>query len=345
MSPRDAVPVTWAGSRLHRFVRRWWQGELGMAGQALRVLLLPAEGAFRAIVALRNAGYRSGIVHATRATVPVLSVGNLRVGGSGKTPFSAWLVRTLVSRGARPALLHGGYAADEPALHRHWHADVHVIARRDRVAAAADAVAGGANVLVLDDGFQHRRLARDLDIVLIAAEDWTARPRLLPNGPWRETPASLERADLLVVTRRSAGAERAAAVAHEVAVVARGKPVVIAAILPLRWTRDGREVEPPAGSALAVTAIAMPELFAASVHDAGGRIDRILAFPDHHLFVPADIERVRSESRGRTIVTTAKDAMKLSALAAEADVRVLEQVVHIEAGASALEHALDRIVQ
>src|SRR5690606_7983757 len=128
-----------------------------------------------------------------------------------------WLVRELVRRGFTPGILHGGYAEDEPDLFRLWFPQLPVVAERDRLRGAGKAMHQGADVLVLDDAFQHRRFGRDLDVVLVAAETWTRHARLLPRGPYREPPRSLRRADVVVVTRRTASAEQAARVEVDVA--------------------------------------------------------------------------------------------------------------------------------
>jgi len=145
---------------------------------ALRAL----SGLYGAVTAARRSAYRTGLLPQTRVGAPVISIGNLAVGGSGKTPFSSWLVSELRTRGQTPALLHGGYASDEPALHRQWTPDIAVFAAKDRVTSARSAIAGGATIIVLDDGLQHSRLYRDLDLVLISADTWDQPRRLLPAG-------------------------------------------------------------------------------------------------------------------------------------------------------------------
>ncbi|MGH7500150.1 MAG: tetraacyldisaccharide 4'-kinase [Longimicrobiales bacterium] len=344
MSEHEAIRVSRAGGGWPSFVTRWWQGDFGLAGIALRVLMYPAQLAYRAVIAARNAGYDRGILTVERGQLPVVSVGNISAGGTGKTPFAGWLVNALERRGARPALLHGGYSSDEPALHQRWHPSVPVFAQRDRVASVRAAAAAGARIAVLDDGFQHRRLARDVEIVLVAAEDWATRWRLLPIGPWREPASALRRAGLIVVTRRTANHETAARIAAQLRLRLRTCPVAIAWIRPIRWSRAGEVSPPPADPALAVTGIARPELFVENSAVAGARVDELLAFPDHHRFTVDDVRRMQSIARGRPIVTTAKDAVKLARLEGAADVWVLEQTVEIESGMTELMQMIDRIV-
>ncbi|HEX6910119.1 MAG TPA: tetraacyldisaccharide 4'-kinase, partial [Longimicrobium sp.] len=216
------------------FARRVWAGEGGALGAALRVVLAPAEAAFRGVVAARNGAYDRGWLRAERVDVPVISVGNVNVGGAGKTPFAAWLARGLADRGRKPAIALRGYGEDEIVLHRELNPDIPVFRGRRRVEAARAAVAAGGDAVVLDDAFQHRALARDLDLVRVAVEGWEPRPRLVPRGPWREGPQALARADAIVLTRKSADAARAATVEREVARMHPGKPIIRCALLPSR---------------------------------------------------------------------------------------------------------------
>lgn len=328
---------------LRDLVRRWWAGELGGAGRLLDALTGPAEWLYRGVVVARNRTYERG-TKVTHPGVPVISVGNLVVGGSGKTPFAAWLLRELQRRGRRPALLHGGYAADEPALHRAWNPGVPVFAERDRVAAAARARAAGADVLVLDDAFQHRRIARDLDIVLVAAERWNAAPRLLPRGGWREPPASLRRADMVVVTRRTTSSQEAAAVAAAAAALAPGVPVAVVRLAAAGWVDGEGNETPPPGDSLVVTAIAEPEAFVSNARTAGARVSGFRFWPDHHSFEDTDSRELLRDAAERTIVTTAKDWVKLRALLPAERVRVLRQDVIVESGEAGLLAAVTRVL-
>jgi tetraacyldisaccharide 4'-kinase len=336
--------VIHGGNRWRSFVRTFWDGGAGTTGVLLQAILFPFRLAYHAVIALRNFAYDRSWLPSERAPIPVVSIGNLSVGGTGKTPFARWIVDALLRRGARPAVLHGGYGADEPALHRRWHADVPVEVGKDRVASAHAAAAQGATVAVLDDGFQHRRLERALDIVLLAAEEWRGNVRLLPAGPWREPLSALERADLIVVTRRSASRAEAVSVADTVRARIHGKAIAIAAIRPSGWTRARQDVSAPSEPAVAVAAIARPDLFVTNATEAGARIVEVLSFPDHHAFTREDAERILSVASGRPILMTGKDAVKLVDPIAETDVWILEQAVEIEAGAVVVEQLLDKLL-
>ena len=319
-----------------RWVREFWSGGHGLTGAALRTALLPVEWAFRALGGLRSASFSAGLLPATRAEIPVIGVGNLSVGGTGKTPMASWVLRTLLDAGHRPALVARGYGADELELHRSWLPDVAVFANVDRVRAVAEAAASGADVAVLDDGFQHRRLARELDLVLIAAEQGIAGP-LLPRGPFREPPRALNRAGAVVVTRKSASDEvaqelelRAAAYAP-MAVRARVR-FVPADVIDL----FGDPTEVPERARI-VTAVAGPEGVVAGAESLGVEVESLVDFPDHHDFTAGDVREALSGWEGPVVVTE-KDAVKLRALreARTADVRVLRQRVDFESGEEAL---------
>ncbi|MEX0907747.1 MAG: tetraacyldisaccharide 4'-kinase [Gemmatimonadota bacterium] len=328
---------------LDAFVRRWWNHDFGAAGRLLDAALAPAEGLYRGAIAARNAAYARGMLRAERAGVPVISVGNIATGGTGKTPFSNWLARRLAARGESPALLHGGYGSDEPELHRRWSPDIPVVVDRDRVRGAWQACQQGATVLILDDGFQHRRLHRDLDLLLLSAERWHDAARLLPRGPWREPRAALGRADLIVCTRKTAPAGAATRAAAEMS-AASSRPVVRAHLHAGAWLHAGAPAEAPEGPVLLVAALAEPAIFAENARAAGADVADTMFFPDHHVYLDADADRIRQRASGRVVATTEKDWTKLDALLDTQRVWLLAQTVEIEDGAAALDEALTRVL-
>jgi tetraacyldisaccharide 4'-kinase len=311
---------------------------------------LPAEGLFRWTAAARNRLFDLGLFGVVRADVPVLSVGNLTVGGTGKTPLVGWFVAQLAAGGAGPAVVARGYGRDELMLHRRWHPGLPVIGDRDRVAGVRRAVEEGADLAVLDDGFQHRRLHRDLDVVLVAAE--TPFPgRRLPRGPYREGPGALRRADLAVVTRKTAAAADAEALARRIRALHPGLSVARVALRSGGWKRlDGSSSAPPSGPVIVLTAVAEPEgvrALAASALGTGSEDAVPLeAFPDHHEFSDAEIRRVTSG--GRALVVTEKDAVKLAehaAALASVSVHVLTLDVVWEEGEADARAAVDRLLE
>lgn len=334
--------------RVRTWVPRWWAGEGGVAGDALSLLLAPAEFAFRGSLAVRNRLFDWGVLGSEAAPIPVISVGNIAVGGTGKTPIAAWLAGRLQAGGRSPAVVSRGYGRDEIAVHEELNPSVPVFVAARRARAVAAAARAGSDCAVLDDGFQHRSLRRDFDIVLIAAEHWGAPQRLLPRGPWRESLASLRRADFVLVTRKSADAACGNVVADRL--VSRGLAeqvgvahVATTQLVPL----DSPKAPADPGdflrgrSILVVTAIADPGPLLAEVRRAGAEAE-FLGYPDHYEFAPADVRRIRARAAGRPVVVTRKEAVKLRRLSDLPPVYVLDQEVRMERGEQELEAALRR---
>ena len=336
--------------RPDELAREVWAGGGGAAGAALRLLMAPAEAGYAAVVGARNGAYDRGWLRSERVGVPVISIGNLSVGGAGKTPFAAWVARRLREWGRRPAIALRGYGEDEILLHHELNPDVPVFRGRRRVEAAREAIAAGCDAVVLDDAFQHRALARDLDVVLVPVEGWEPRPRLVPRGPWREGPRALTRADVVVLTRKSADAARAAAVEAEVARLHPRVPIVRCALLPSQLAAlhggDAMPIDALAGRrVLAVAALAIPAPFIHHLRQAGAEVEA-LTYPDHHPFTDDDAANLMARAGGRMMVMTHKDAVKLRALLPpSAQAYVLEQRVVVESGADALDALLRRALE
>lgn len=336
--------------RPDELAREVWAGGGGAVGAALRLLLAPAEAAYGAVAGARNVAYDRGWLRSARADVPVISIGNLTVGGAGKTPFAAWVARRLREWGRHPAIALRGYGEDEILLHRELNPRIPVFPGRRRADAVREGCAAGCDVVVLDDAFQHRALARDLDVVLVPVEGWEPRPRLVPRGPWREGPRALARADLIVLTRKSADAARAAEVQAQLCRVHPRIPIVQCALLPSRLVPlhggEAMEIGALAGRrVLAVAALAVPQLFVEHLVAAGAEVDAA-TYPDHHPFHREDAETLVEWAGGRMMVMTHKDAVKLRALMpADAGAYVLEQAVVVERGGDVLDAALRRVVE
>lgn len=282
-----------------------------------------AEPVYRRIVNARNRGFDAGR-RVTRLPVPVISVGNLSVGGTGKTPMVRWVVETLRSLGRHPGVAMRGYGAapGQPSDEQREHADrmpgVPVVANARRVDAARELIEEHqADAIVLDDGFQHRFIARDLDIVLIDATRSPFADRCLPAGWLREPAASLSRAGAVVITRTDL-AEPGATAAIE-AGVREIAPNALIARSRHAWscleTPDGEQpIEWLRGRAVvAACAIGNPEAFVAQAESAGARIVGRLIRRDHHEWTRADADRfARSASGepGAVLLTTHKDWVK-----------------------------------
>ena len=188
-----------SGGRIARWV---WEG--GPAARVARVPLIPFAALYWGAMRLRAAVYRRGWRRVERLPLPTVAVGNLSVGGTGKTPLAAWIASYYAQRGRRPGILLRGYGGDEPLVHQRLVPQAVVVANPDRVAGAALARARGAKICVLDDAYQLIGVARDLNIALVSAESAAGSPWPLPAGPWRERWDTLDRADVIIVTRKRA---------------------------------------------------------------------------------------------------------------------------------------------
>ncbi len=297
--------------------RLWWSETVG--ARLARAALLPLEAGYGAVVLARSTLYDLGLLAGHASRIPAISVGNLTVGGTGKTPVAAWLAARLLAIGQLPAVVLRGYGSDEPLVHHQLNPSVPVIVSADRVLGIAEAAADGATVAVLDDAFQHRRARRDADIVLVSADRWTARRRLIPAGPFREPVRALRRASLVIVTRKAASAESARLVRGELERTCPGVPVTIAHLRLGELCIVGEtKCEPLAvlGSApvLAVAAVADPRAFIRQLSALGADV-RFSIFPDHHAFTLAEAEDLaRSLEPGERAICTLKDAVKLAGL-------------------------------
>lgn len=288
----------------------------------VRAALWPLSKAYDVAVSARTKLYDAGVLPSQTPALPTISVGNLTVGGTGKTPFAAYLAAELKGR-ARPAIALRGYGTDEIEVHRRLNADIPVFVNADRSTAVREAKAYGADVVVLDDAFQHRRIARNADVVLLSAEQVLRPRRLLPAGPWREPLSGARRADLLVITRKSASIVEAEHAIATVRAEVPGVPVVSVSLVPKELVAvgaagaDGQPLTLPLdrlknASVLALAAIGEPELFKRQLELLGARVD-LEAHRDHHAFSDADIRdaTIRVPPDGLAVCTL-KDAVKLA---------------------------------
>lgn len=328
-------------------MERLWYGTDALA-RAARVALAPAERVFAGLTGLRTLLYDAGWARSSIPPIPVVSVGNLTVGGTGKTPVAAWIARWLGDHGARPAVILRGYGSDEPAVHRALNPDVSVILDADRRRAVAEAVHRGADIVVLDDAFQHRQLKRTVDIVLISADRWSNDIRLLPAGPWREPLSALRRADLVIVTRKAAGPDAVERVHAALSTVAPRVPRVSVHLAAdeLVGVEDGEHaaLSTVRGERLtAVAAIGDPAAFVRQLELCGASVDPMV-YRDHHEFEAADIERIIATASGSArVVCTLKDAVKLRNLwpRAAPTLWYVSQRVIVERGVGGIERLLD----
>jgi tetraacyldisaccharide 4'-kinase len=286
-----------------------------------RMLLLPLVPVYRLGLALRAWRLRSGQEQVRRLRWPVISIGNLSVGGAGKTPLTIALARALTARGLRVDVLSRGYgrrstlplAVDPAGTAEEFGDEPLVIAREAGVPVFVAAERYEAGLLaeaedtfgthLLDDGFQHRQLHRDVNLLLLNQADWQGS--LLPAGSLREPRSAIGRADVLVIPADEPELEAM--------LRARGHAQPV-------W-RMRRRMEPPAaaGPVVAFCGIARPEQFFAGLQAAGMQVASRVAFRDHHRYIAHDVDCLRDAARSvhaSAFVTTEKDRARLGPMIA-----------------------------
>lgn len=288
----------------------------------LRAASLPYGLAVR----LRNAAYQRGWLHSERVSVPVVSVGNLTAGGTGKTPCVEYVARFYRGLDRRVAILSRGYGSeggrnDEALVLEENLPDVPHLQGADRIALAHTAIEElESEVLVLDDGFQHRRLARDLDLVLVDTTLPWGHGHLLPRGLLREPRSSLRRAGVILLTRcDQAAAEQRERLRQTIGRIAPDVPVIETSHRPTELSNPDEERAPlellREGPTAAFCGIGNPEAFRRTLLALGARPDAFRVYPDHHAYDHTDVEELRrwadSLAPGTAIVTTQKDLVKL----------------------------------
>lgn len=301
---------------------------------------------FGAASDLRNLAYESGLASAARPLLPLLSVGGLTVGGSGKTPVCGAAAGALLERGVRPAVVTRGFT-DELAVHRRINPRAVVLGAPDRLAAVEEAAGRGAAVAVLDDGFQHRRVARDLEWVVVSAGDLHRHPwRRLPAGPARDRWGELARADAIVVTSRPPAAAGDRGVRRR---IARQFPAAVVASCEIRPTglrpanRAAREAGDAAPS-VAFASVMRGREFLSRLGREHPEIRDEYLFPDHHTIDDETLAEMRRSAAGGGLVGTLKDAVKLvDRLDPAVPLWYAAEEVRWAAGGRALAVQLDRL--
>jgi tetraacyldisaccharide 4'-kinase len=316
-------------------------GEGGAVGVVARAGLSVLSVVYGAGVAVRGGAYALGLRPVRRLPVRVVSVGNLVAGGTGKTPFVAWLAARARERGRRVGILSRGYGprpegsplSDEgTCLREALGSDVPQVEDPDRVRGGARLLAAHPDVdlVVLDDGFQHRRLSRDVDVVLLDATDPFGGGRLLPRGRLREGVGALARAHAVVLTRSErVGREALDGIRARVLALAPRALLAVARTAPSAL-RDASGVDHPLDSlrdaaVYAYAGVGNPRAFVGTLTDLGARVVGTRFAPDHHAPGAAEAAAIAAAaaSAGATLVTTTKDWVKLRAHPVVRDVRVL----------------------
>jgi tetraacyldisaccharide 4'-kinase len=298
----------------------------GIGPTVARLGLRAASLPYGLAVRLRNRLYDWSWKQQHRVAVPVVSVGNLTLGGTGKTPCVEYLARFYRQRDVRVAILSRGYGAaggpnDEALVLEDNLPDVPHLQGADRVAQAGVAVEElEAELLILDDGFQHRRLARDFDLVLLDATTPWGHGALFPRGLLREPKSSLRRANAVMLTRCD---QVSGTVVDELTEQARqiapNRPVVATTHAPVEWMQYGQPARALGAvhgrPVAAFCGIGNPESFRRTLRDLGAEPAGFRTYPDHHAYTRSDVDDLRSWARtlpaDSALVTTQKDLVKL----------------------------------
>jgi tetraacyldisaccharide 4'-kinase len=298
----------------------------GAWASAARVLLRGAEFGYAAAMRWRNYRFDTGRLPVERVTVPVVSVGNVTLGGTGKTPMVEWLARWYRARGVRVVLVSRGYGAEEGAandealeLERRL-PDVPHMQNPDRVAASKMAIEEfESELVILDDGFQHRRLARDLDIVLIDALEPFGFDHVFPRGTLREPLRGLARAQVIALSRADAvGAEDRSAIEKRVRRYAPQATWIEVAHPPRRVANAAGKQEPldtiSGRRVAAFCGIGNPAGFRHTLTSAGANVVALRDFPDHHAYTREDVASLSewvASLAVEAVICTGKDLVKL----------------------------------
>ena len=327
---------------LQEMLRRVWGGEhKGTATYVLSCFLCVLSLPYQLVVGIRNMLYDKGLLRSQKLTCPVISIGNLTVGGTGKTPLTILLARMLKGKGFKPVILSRGYgrqgrqniaivsdgrgtvldhheSGDEPFLMSQLLPHIPVVVGASRFLTGKKAIDElGADILILDDGFQHRSLYRDIDIVLLENRLPFGNGCLLPGGSLREPPGSLRRAGIIVMT---GSGERA-----DVRLPARLLTVVNSSSHCFQSRHEPRAVIAAHRKALplaflqgkkiyAFSGIGNPLSFRRTIDGLGANLCGFEAFPDHHYYDPDEITSISAHAqqlKADIILTTEKDGIRL----------------------------------
>ena len=353
------------------WIRSVWERK-GISGKLFWLLLLPFSWVYRFTVQCRNLLYTRGWLRVQALDRPVISIGNLTVGGTGKTPGCLWLAQELAKQGLKVAILSRGYkrkesqpvilafngkpasaanaaadiaaAGDEPYLMARMYGQI-VAVGNDRYESGRELLRRQAvDVFILDDGFQHRRLKRDVDLLLLGSETtgW-----MLPCGPFREPRKSVRRADLVLLTDAQEKWESILQARSPQSCYSGSLKATALIGFQLNQWREHPLSLLYRSRILAVSGIANPAGFYGTIREWEGEVVDTLEFPDHHDYTARDWQDINRRGRNADIIlTTEKDLVKLIRFPFAKDkLQALRVTMVIENGAALIQAVLDRIGQ
>jgi len=269
-----------------------------------------------------DAIYKRGVRKIFKSKIPVISVGNITLGGTGKTPFSVFAAEYMQSKQKKPAILIRGYGNDECRMLKDELSDIKVYVGQSRKIGALNAAMDGCDVIILDDGFQHRTLKRDLDILLVDGKSFFGNEKLFPRGLLRERLSSMKRADMLVLTKiDSADKVKQTEFIDRIKGILPDMPIITAKHGISVLTDVTGSVYPPEylkeKKTLLVSGIGDPEYFSFLVKNKITENISCLDYPDHYSYDQEDVEKIFKKAKffnAEAIITTKKDFVKMKSL-------------------------------
>ncbi len=302
-------------------------GKQGPLLLLVRIVLLPLTALYALVILAKNAFYDSGLLTPKPVDAAVVSIGNVTVGGTGKTPLTILMAQEAARQGRKVAVVSTGYGAttadgdsDEVALIKNRCPEVAVVVAPDKGLGARMAAEQGADLIFIDDGMQARHVHRDMEVVCIDARAPFSNNWLLPAGGLREASAGVGRADLLVMTHHERLSDEALEeVTSRVRAYNRTANMILGhhapiGVRPVNAPVD--QLEDPTTLAgrdvFLFCGIASPEGFRDTIEELGANVTGLLSFNDHHDFNSEDLAKVRARGRTATLVCTEKDAMKVA---------------------------------
>ena len=311
-----------------------------LLSQVIKPVLLLVSYLYGFMISWNHFFYKVNLLKSHKVPSRVFSIGNITLGGTGKTPFAIMLARRLANKGKKVALLTRGYGEDEWKLlkDRLDLPNVEVFVGKNGIKNAKKAKEDGFDNIVLDDGFQHTRLTRDCDIVLVNSTDPFGNRHLFPRGILREPATSLGRSDIIVLTKADKGEKELPILEEEIERVAPGKVIIKATHKPKRLieikTKETLGLDYLNNKSVCIiSAICDPSYFKYTVGKTGAVIKEEFVFPDHYPYKTKDLSKIFRACKNKnidTIITTEKDAVKLEKLDTSGDFRILALAIELE---------------
>lgn len=349
--------------------------QTGILPTLFRIMLFPFCLLYGVVIQIRNFCYSTGVIKQKKLPCQVISIGNIVAGGSGKTPAVATIAKQFQNEGRTVALLLRGYkgknsdevmfvsdgerqlcsreeCGDEAEMLAQQLTNIPIVIGKQRYLSGLAALNRfECDLLILDDGFQHRQLSRDLDILTIDATQPFGTGALLPIGTLREPKSAIQRADVILLTRTDAIRANTEELKSTLKRYAQNTPILESIHQPTtlyRLSQNGKTTTIPIGTLtnkrlLAVCGIGNPTAFVATLEKYNPETVELFAFPDHHTYTESDLRQIEQRMKlcdSELVITTQKDERKLALMASDLPIVVLGIELVITEGIDILKEAL-----